>query len=169
MILGDANCGKTSLVTRFAQGYYHPNLNHRSKSVPNSPNTGAHTNAASSVLSPASSSVLAQHRNPNFVTKSIPVTASNIPTKIQIWDVACSIPNNNNTTTAKSGSAKSDSENNEAEEANNNSSRKAEEPEEEKPLTDEELARRMHVEMNASPRLGRNGGRNRGMSLLGNF
>ena len=77
--------------------------------------------------------------------------------------------NNNNTTTAKSGSAKSDSENNEAEEANNNSSRKAEEPEEEKPLTDEELARRMHVEMNASPRLGRNGGRNRGMSLLGNF
>ncbi len=40
-----------------------------------------------------------QHRNPNFVTKSIPVTASNIPTKIQIWDVAGSVPNNNNNTT----------------------------------------------------------------------
>jgi GTPase SAR1 family protein len=89
VILGDANCGKTSLVTRFAQGYYHPNLNHRSKSAPNSPNNGGHTNAASSVL--------AQHRNPNFVTKSIPVTASNIPTKIQIWDVA-GVPNNNTTT-----------------------------------------------------------------------
>lgn len=41
--------------------------------------------------------------------------------------------------------------------------------EEEKPLTDEELARRMHLEMNASPRLGRTGGRNRAMSLLGSF
>lgn len=41
--------------------------------------------------------------------------------------------------------------------------------EEEKPLTDEELARRMHLEMNASPRLGRTSGRNRAMSLLGNF
>jgi GTPase SAR1 family protein len=92
VILGDTNCGKTSLVTRFAQGYYHPNLNHRSKSAPNSPNNGSHTNAASSV-SPASS-----HRNPNFVTKSIPVTASNIPTKIQIWDVA-GVPNNTTTTT----------------------------------------------------------------------
>ena len=44
-----------------------------------------------------------------------------------------------------------------------------EKPEEEKPLTDEELARRMHLEMNASPRLGRTSGRNRAMSLLGNF
>ena len=76
--------------------------------------------------------------------------------------------NNNNNNNTKSGSAKSESDDNETEEANN-SSRKAEEPEEEKPLTDEELARRMHVEMNASPRLGRSGGRNRGMSLLGNF
>ena len=41
--------------------------------------------------------------------------------------------------------------------------------EEEKPLTDEELARRMHLEMNASPRLGRTSGRNRAKSLLGNF
>jgi hypothetical protein len=47
--------------------------------------------------------------------------------------------------------------------------REEEEPEEEKPLTDEELARRMHLEMNASPRLGRTGGRNRAMSLLGSF
>jgi GTPase SAR1 family protein len=95
VILGDANCGKTSLVTRFAQGYYHPNLNHRSKSAPNSPNHGGHTNTAS----PASSVLAQQHRNPNFVTKSIPVTASNIPTKIQIWDVAGSVPNNNNNNT----------------------------------------------------------------------
>ncbi|KAK1734496.1 hypothetical protein QTG54_014744 [Skeletonema marinoi] len=35
---------------------------------------------------PSSSSLIL--RNPNFVTKSIPVTSSNIPTKIQIWDVA---------------------------------------------------------------------------------
>ena len=101
MILGDANCGKTSLVTRFAQGYYHPNLNHRSKSAPNSPNNGGQTNARS--LSPTSS-LLAQHRNPNFVTKSIPVTASNIPTKIQIWDVA-GVPNNSTTDNCNSASA----------------------------------------------------------------
>ena len=42
------------------------------------------------------------------------------------------------------------------------------EPEEEKPLTDEELARRMHLEMNASPRAraGRARPQMLGMSLL---
>mmetsp|Transcript_20035 Transcript_20035/g.32941 ORF Transcript_20035/g.32941 Transcript_20035/m.32941 type:complete len:761 (+) Transcript_20035:128-2410(+) len=63
VILGDANCGKTSLITRFTQGYYRYN----------SPKSSIH--------------------HPTFVTKSIPVTSFNIPTKIQIWDVAG--PNNN--------------------------------------------------------------------------
>eukprot|EP00984_Skeletonema_dohrnii_P024161 scaffold13251_cov77-Skeletonema_dohrnii-CCMP3373.AAC.3 len=74
VILGDANCGKTSLITRFTQGYYrqHPNNTTSTTSKTNSP--------------PSSSSLIL--RNPNFVTKSIPVTSSNIPTKIQIWDVA---------------------------------------------------------------------------------
>jgi len=64
VILGDANCGKTSLITRFTQGYYRYN----------SPKSSIH--------------------HPTFVTKSIPVTSFNIPTKIQIWDVAG--PNNTN-------------------------------------------------------------------------
>ena len=72
---------------------------------------------------------------------------------------------NTMTTNNKSGlTSDSDNENFEA-----NNKREEEEPEEEKPLTDEELARRMHSEMNASPRLGRTGGRNRAMSLLGSF
>ena len=72
---------------------------------------------------------------------------------------------NTTTTNNKSGlTSDSDNENFEA-----NNKREEEEPEEEKPLTDEELARRMHLEMNASPRLGRTGGRNRAMSLLGSF
>jgi hypothetical protein len=71
---------------------------------------------------------------------------------------------NTTTTNNKSGlTSDSDNENFEA------NKREEEEPEEEKPLTDEELARRMHSEMNASPRLGRTGGRNRAMSLLGSF
>jgi len=71
---------------------------------------------------------------------------------------------NTTTTNNKSGlTSDSDNENFEA------NKREEEEPEEEKPLTDEELARRMHLEMNASPRLGRTGGRNRAMSLLGSF
>lgn len=53
--------------------------------------------------------------------------------------------------------------------ANDEATKKEKKTEEEKPLTDEELARRMHLEMNASPRLGRTSGRNRAMSLLGNF
>lgn len=70
---------------------------------------------------------------------------------------------NTTTTNNKSGlTSDSDNENFEA-------NKGEEEPEEEKPLTDEELARRMHLEMNASPRLGRTGGRNRAMSLLGSF
>ena len=71
---------------------------------------------------------------------------------------------NTTTTNNKSGlTSDSDNENFEA------NKREEEEPEEEKPLTDEELARRMHLEMTASPRLGRTGGRNRAMSLLGSF
>jgi len=70
---------------------------------------------------------------------------------------------NTTTTNNKSGlTSDSDNENFEA-------NKGEEEPKEEKPLTDEELARRMHLEMNASPRLGRTGGRNRAMSLLGSF
>ena len=71
-----------------------------------------------------------------------------------------------NTTTTNNKSGLTSDSDNENVEANK---REEEEPEEEKPLTDEELARRMHSEMNASPRLGRTGGRNRAMSLLGSF
>eukprot|EP00577_Skeletonema_sp_RCC1716_P014286 CAMPEP_0113404990 /NCGR_PEP_ID=MMETSP0013_2-20120614/18701_1 /TAXON_ID=2843 ORGANISM="Skeletonema costatum, Strain 1716" /NCGR_SAMPLE_ID=MMETSP0013_2 /ASSEMBLY_ACC=CAM_ASM_000158 /LENGTH=460 /DNA_ID=CAMNT_0000290663 /DNA_START=91 /DNA_END=1473 /DNA_ORIENTATION=+ /assembly_acc=CAM_ASM_000158 len=90
VILGDANCGKTSLITRFTQGYYrqHPNTN-TSTTKTNSP--------------PSSSSLIL--RNPNFVTKSIPVTSSNIPTKIQIWDVAGPTSNNNSKSTNNSKSS----------------------------------------------------------------
>eukprot|EP00573_Skeletonema_grethae_P003032 CAMPEP_0201688922 /NCGR_PEP_ID=MMETSP0578-20130828/2587_1 /ASSEMBLY_ACC=CAM_ASM_000663 /TAXON_ID=267565 /ORGANISM="Skeletonema grethea, Strain CCMP 1804" /LENGTH=433 /DNA_ID=CAMNT_0048173401 /DNA_START=47 /DNA_END=1348 /DNA_ORIENTATION=+ len=87
VILGDANCGKTSLVTRFTQGYFRQQHHHHSSS----------TSSPTSSSSQSSSSIIQQSRhNPNFVTKSIPVTSSNIPTKIQIWDVAGQNSNNTN-------------------------------------------------------------------------
>eukprot|EP00574_Skeletonema_japonicum_P001992 CAMPEP_0201739228 /NCGR_PEP_ID=MMETSP0593-20130828/45670_1 /ASSEMBLY_ACC=CAM_ASM_000672 /TAXON_ID=267983 /ORGANISM="Skeletonema japonicum, Strain CCMP2506" /LENGTH=505 /DNA_ID=CAMNT_0048233483 /DNA_START=143 /DNA_END=1660 /DNA_ORIENTATION=+ len=85
VILGDANCGKTSLVTRFTQGYYRQQQPQQQYH-----NTSTLSNQSLQHQQP---------RNPNFVTKSIPVTSSNIPTKIQIWDVAgcptTTTPNNN--------------------------------------------------------------------------
>mmetsp|Transcript_26675 Transcript_26675/g.41849 ORF Transcript_26675/g.41849 Transcript_26675/m.41849 type:complete len:436 (-) Transcript_26675:126-1433(-) len=95
VILGDANCGKTSLVTRFTQGYYRQQQQYH--------NTSASSNQSLQHQQP---------RNPNFVTKSIPVTSSNIPTKIQIWDVAgcptttTTTPNNTNSVNGAHTAAK---------------------------------------------------------------
>mmetsp|Transcript_34275 Transcript_34275/g.51400 ORF Transcript_34275/g.51400 Transcript_34275/m.51400 type:complete len:441 (-) Transcript_34275:977-2299(-) len=90
VILGDANCGKTSLITRFTQGYYRQQH----------PNTTTSTTSKTNSSPPSSSSLIL--RNPNFVTKSIPVTSSNIPTKIQIWDVAGPTSTNTNSNNSKS-------------------------------------------------------------------
>ena len=83
VILGDANCGKTSLITRFAQGYFRqqPLLSSNNKQQ----QPGHSPRYSSSSAKP--SSPIRNKSNPNFVTKSIPVPPSNIPTKIQIWDV----------------------------------------------------------------------------------